>query len=128
MPHFIIDCSEDILDQKSPDEILDTVYSAAEGSGLFAKDDIKVRIRPFKYYKLGGEKKSFIHVFGNIMEGRNTEQKANLSRKVIEQLNLMFPDIPILSMNIREFEAATYCNKSLINPENTSHDRHFNDQ
>jgi 5-carboxymethyl-2-hydroxymuconate isomerase len=62
------------------------------------------------------------------MEGRNTEQKANLSRKVIEQLNLMFPDIPILSMNIREFEAATYCNKSLINPENTSHDRHFNDQ
>lgn len=128
MPHFIIDCSEDILDQKSPDEIMDAVLRTAEGSGLFAKDDIKVRIRPFKYYKLGGEKNSFIHVFGNIMEGRNTEQKANLSRKIIEELNLMFPDVSILSMNIREFEAATYCNKSLINPENTSRDRHFNDQ
>lgn len=128
MPHFIIDCSEEILNQKSPNEIMDAVYEVAEDSALFAKNDIKVRIVPFKYYKLGGEKKNFIHVFGNIMEGRTTKQKANLSKKIIERLNLIFPEVPIISMNIREFEAATYCNKSLINPENTTHDRHFNDQ
>jgi 5-carboxymethyl-2-hydroxymuconate isomerase len=125
MPHFIIDCSEDILSRKRPEEIMQAVYDVAVATGLFALNDVKVRIRPFQYYKLGDTKKDFIHIFGNIMEGRTTEQKANLSRKIIERLNEMFPDISILSMNIREFEFATYCNKSLINPLNKTKNRHF---
>ncbi len=126
MPHFIINCSEDIIKLKTPDEIMQIVYDTAEATGLFAENDIKVRIIPFQYYKLGKTKKDFIHIFGNIMEGRTTEQKANLSRKIIEALNKIFPDISILSINIQEFEKATYCNKSTINPLNTTNDRHFN--
>lgn len=125
MPHFIIDCSENIIQQKSPDEIMQAVYEVAEAAGLFAVNDIKVRLRPYQYFKLGEGKKDFIHVFGNIMEGRSTEQKANLSRKIMERLNEMFPAISILSMNIREFEEATYSNKALIHPLNTTNDRHF---
>jgi 5-carboxymethyl-2-hydroxymuconate isomerase len=125
MPHFIIDCSQDLLRQSTPDEIMDAVYYTAETSGLFAEDDIKVRIRPFEHYKLGKGKNNFIHVFGNIMEGRTGEQKAKLSRKIVEKLNDMFPDLPILSINIREFEKATYCNKALIDPKNKTGDRHF---
>lgn len=105
---------------------MQVVYDAAESTGLFAKGDIKVRIRPFQYFKLGEDKKDFIHVFGNIMEGRNTEQKAALSKKIIESLNELFPDVSILSINIREFEKATYSNKAMINPENKTNDRHFN--
>jgi 5-carboxymethyl-2-hydroxymuconate isomerase len=125
MPHFIIDCSETILRQKSPDEIMQAVYEVAEETGLFAANDIKVRLRPYQYFVLGEGKKDFLHIFGNIMEGRSTEQKANLSRKIMERLNEMFPDLSILSMNIREFERATYSNKALIHPLNTTHDRHF---
>jgi 5-carboxymethyl-2-hydroxymuconate isomerase len=125
MPHFIIDCSNDIIKQKTPQEIMEAVYNVAEATGLFAQDDIKVRINPYQYYRLGKTKKDFIHIFGNIMEGRNTEQKANLSKKIMERLNQMFPGVSILSMNIREFEKATYSNKSLINPLNTDNNRHF---
>jgi 5-carboxymethyl-2-hydroxymuconate isomerase len=125
MPHFIIDCSENIIQQKSPDEIMRVVYDVAEATGLFAANDIKVRLRPYQYFMLGENKKDFIHIFGNIMEGRSTEQKAHLSRKIIERLNKMFPDISILSINIREFEKATYSNKALIDPLNTTKDRHF---
>lgn len=125
MPHFIIDCSESVVQQKSPDEIMQAVYDVAEASGLFAANDIKVRLRPFQYFKLGKDKKDFIHIFGNIMEGRSTEQKAELSRRIIERLNEMFPDIAILSINIQEFERATYSNKSLIHPLNLANDRHF---
>ena len=114
MPHFIKDCSENIIQQRSPDEIMQCVYDAAESTRLFSKNDIKVRVRPFQYFKLGDDKKDFIHVFGNIMEGRTTEQKAALSKKITEVLNEMFPGVSILSINIREFEKATYCNKSLI--------------
>lgn len=125
MPHFTIDCSENILELKTAEEIMQAVYEVAEATGLFAENDIKVRLNPYKYYQLGKTKKEFIHIFGNIMEGRTTEQKADLSRKIIEKLNGMFPDISILSMNIREFEMATYSNKSLINPLNLTGNRHF---
>lgn len=125
MPHFIIECSENIISQKTPAEIMEAVYETAEATGLFAENDIKVRINPYKYYKLGNGKNGFLHIFGNIMEGRSIEQRENLSRKIIERLHQMLPDISILSINIREFEKATYCNKSLINPLNTKGDRHF---
>ena len=125
MPHFIIECSENITQQKSPDEIMQAVYDVAEATGLFAANDIKVRLRPYQYFKLGTGKKDFIHIFGNIMEGRSIEQRASLSRKIIERLNEMFPDISILSINIGEFEKATYSNKALIHPLNTTNDRHF---
>ena len=36
MPHFIIDCSEDIIQQESPDEIMQAVYEVAAATGLFA--------------------------------------------------------------------------------------------
>ena len=101
------------------------VYDAAEGTGLFAPNDIKVRLRPYQYFKLGENKKDFIHIFGNIMEGRSIEQRANLSQKIVERLNEMFPNISILSINISEFEKATYSNKALIHPRNTTQDRHF---
>lgn len=125
MPHFIIECSENILTQRSPDEIMQTVYETADATGFFAKNDIKVRINSYRHYKLGEGKKDFIHIFAHIMQGRSVEQRADLSRKIIEKLNEMFPEISILSMNVSEFEKAAYSNKSLINPMNKNQDRHF---
>lgn len=114
MPHFVIDCSENIIKIKSPKEIIQKVYDAAESTDLFDKGDIKVRINFFEYYNIGNTKNDFIHVFANIMEGRTASQKANLSKKIVTQLNLIFPHVPIISINIRDFEKATYCNKSMV--------------
>ncbi|MFP3833045.1 5-carboxymethyl-2-hydroxymuconate Delta-isomerase [Chryseobacterium sp. SIMBA_028] len=125
MPHFIIDCSQDILLQKPPEEIMDAVYKVADSTGLFAINDIKVRLQPYQYYQLGDRKKNFLHVFGYIMEGRSMEQKASLSRQISIRLTELLPDISFVSVNIIEFEVATYSNKALINPENKNHDRHY---
>ena len=114
MPHFVIDCSESIIELKSPEDIMQKVYDTAESTGLFDEGDIKVRINPYKYYNVGNTKEDFIHIFANIMEGRNTEQKSSLSKRMISELKKMFPKVPIISINIRDFEKATYCNKSMI--------------
>ena len=114
MPHFVIDCSENIIKKQSPEIIMQSVYDTAESTGLFAPGDIKVRINPFKYYNIGNSQDDFIHIFGNIMEGRTDAQKKNLSEKLVGQLKSMFPDTPIISMNIRDFEKASYCNKSMV--------------
>lgn len=114
MPHFIIHCSENITTIKSPIQLMEDVYHAADSTGLFAKGDIKVRIQPFEHYTIGTTKDDFIHVFGNIMEGRTDEQKMDLSRKIVSKLKSEFPDVPIISINIRDFEKSSYCNKSMV--------------
>lgn len=114
MPHFIIDCSKQIIEKKLPDTIMQKVYDAAKSTGLFLPEEIKVRVNSFQYYNTGNTSDDFIHVFANIMEGRNTAQKANLSKHIITELKVMFPEVPIISMNIRDFEKATYCNKEMV--------------
>jgi 5-carboxymethyl-2-hydroxymuconate isomerase len=125
MPHFVIDCSENVIQKKSAAEIMQAVYDAADATGLFAKNDIKVRVNPFINYKLGDMKTGFLHVFGYIMEGRSTEQKADLSKKIVAQLQHLLPGLSIISMNVAEFEKSTYCNKALLDPRNISGNRHF---
>lgn len=115
MPHFVLDCSETILDLVDPDVILQEIHNTATASTLFTESDIKVRLNPFKaHYIVGGKKDDFIHIFANIMEGRTTNQKAELSRLMVSKLKALFPDVPVLSINIRDFEKATYCNKAMI--------------
>jgi 5-carboxymethyl-2-hydroxymuconate isomerase len=114
MPHFVIECSDNIVKLKTPEEIIEAVYNIAEATNLFAVGDIKARINPYTYYTVGGTKKDFIHVFGHIMQGRNTEQKANLSKQIVTKLKSMFPDVPVISMNVIDFEKATYCNKTMV--------------
>lgn len=114
MPHFVIDCSENIIKLKSPDEIIQKVYNAAESTNLFDIGDIKVRINSFEDYNIGNTKNDFIHVFGYIMEGRSIVQKKNLSDKIVGELKSIYPNVPIISMNVSDFEKATYSNKSMV--------------
>lgn len=126
MPNFIIHCSENVLQLTAPSKIMQAVYEAAEATGLFAPNDIKVRIQPFHYYQLADGKNDFLHVFGYIMQGRTTKQKAALSKSIITSLKQMLPNLSFLAMNVSDFEAASYCNQAMIDPLNASGDKHFN--
>ena len=114
MPHFIIDWSESIFKLHSEELLIEQVHLAAKSTGLFNKNDIKVRVNPFKKYSTGNKKEDFIHVFANIMEGRSIEQKANLSKKIVQELASMFPTVPNIGTNIIDFEKATYCNRNML--------------
>jgi len=114
MPHFILDCSENILEIQEPRKTIEAVFETAFATGLFDRKDIKVRLNPFKHSLVQGTNDDFIHVFGNIMEGRTLEQKANLSKVIVTKLNELFSDVPIISMNIRDFTKESYCNKTMV--------------
>lgn len=114
MPHFVIDCSEQVIQLKSPEEIIQKVYDTAKSTELFIPEEIKVRITPFPFFTTGNSKDNFIHVFGNIMEGRNTYQKAHLSKQIVSELKNLLPNVPVISISIRDFEKASYCNRTMI--------------
>ena len=114
MPHFIIDCSENVIRMRSADEIMQEVFDAALSTDLFIASEIKVRINPFSYYNNGNSLDDFIHVFSYIMEGRNAEQKNDLSKVIVTKLNIILPEVPVISINIMDFEKANYFNKTMI--------------
>lgn len=114
MPHFVIDCSENVIRLKSAEEIIQEVFNAALSTDLFIASEIKVRINPFSYYNNGNTLDDFIHVFGYIMEGRNTDQKAKLSKAIVTKLNNILAEVPVISINIKDFEKASYFNKTMI--------------
>ena len=86
----------------------------ANRTGLFDEHDIKVRVQAFSKYLVGNQQRPFIHVFSSIMQGRTTEQRANLSKSMVSKLVSLFPDVINIAMNVEEFEKSTYCNRSLL--------------
>lgn len=114
MPHFIIDCTERVLQLQDPQKILNEINIIAMESSLFDSQDIKVRLRPYPHSLFRGKNEDFIHVFGYIMEGRTDDQKANLSKQMVTKLTELFPDVPVISMNIQDFQRSNYVNKTMI--------------
>ena len=117
MPHFVIDCSESVLGLVDPAELMQSVYEAAESTKLFAGSGvggIKVRLNPYGYYVNVDAHEHFVHVFAYVMEGRTREQKQVLARRVIQSLKAALPEVDIISMNIADFERATYSNAKIV--------------
>lgn len=114
MPHFIIDCSANILAKVQEQQILTTVFDAARSSGLFEEADIKVRVNPYVRYEVGGKPTDFIHVFSYILEGRNDKEKSDLSQLIVRSLVNVFPDVEFVASSIDEFTKVGYSNRHLL--------------
>jgi len=114
MPHFVVDCSQEILQFHDEENIIWRLHQVVESSGLFEEGDIKVRVNPFAVYAVGNRRENFIHVFSSIMQGRSIEQRADLSRRIVGELVAMFPQVENVATNIAEFEKATYFNRSML--------------
>ena len=114
MPHFILDCSESVLEAHTEEQIMEQVHTVANATGLFNEKDINVRVNIYKKNSVGNKKEAFIRVFANIMEGRSLDQKAELSKKVVQKLASMFPNVANIAMSVREFEKTTYYNRNML--------------
>ncbi len=114
MPHFVVECSQGLLQVHDQETIIARLHRAVNASGLFEESDIKVRVNPFEINSVGGAPGDFIHTFAWIMEGRTVEQRAALSKAIVTELARMFPQLPRIAANIAEFEKATYFNRAMM--------------
>lgn len=114
MPHFVVDCSQSILQTQTEEQLVDRVHRAANSTRLFDESDIKVRVNPYTTYSVGNKPEAFIHVFASIMEGRSIEARAGLSKLIVSELSSMFPQVSSIAINVSEFERATYCNREML--------------
>lgn len=114
MPHFVVDCSQEILHHHGEKEVIARLHRVVNSTGLFEESDIKVRINPYSVYVVGGKREDFIHVFSWIMQGRSIEQRQALAKVVVGELVNLYPHVLRIAVNIAEFEHATYFNRAMM--------------
>ena len=112
MPHCVLDCSRTIEKHARIADIIQRVHDAAEGTGLFHKGTIKVRVHVYDHYAVGGATDDFVHTIAYIIGGRTEEQRADLSRQILLALKALLPTVRSLTVDIREINRATYSDRS----------------
>lgn len=108
MPHCIIEYSKDLRGKSSIQELVDEVFEATKSSELFNPEDIKVRAKAYKYYKITDTASSFIHIEIKLIEGRSVEQKQALVERVQKAVAALNIKSVVLSIEINDLEKATY--------------------
>jgi len=108
MPHCIIEYSDSLERQLSPDELMHCVYLGALNSKLFEADDIKSRVIPFQHFTSGTIKQNFIHVALKILSGRSSEQRKALSSSVLTELSKLPLSAISLTVEVIEIERSSY--------------------
>lgn len=104
MPHCIVEFGGDL----NAHALLETVFSGAQQSGLFAAADIKLRAQPCKYFFSGAGKQAFVHVSARILSGRSLEQRQLLSQRILQSLMALNLSNCSLTVEVIEMERESY--------------------
>lgn len=114
MPHFTIEHSPADRLGLSDIDLVRAVFAAAEGSGLFGTEDIKVRALPCATHQNGASNYAFIHVGIRIMPGRSDAQKRELAESVADALKALGPSAGSITAEVHEINRAFYAKH--VNP------------
>jgi len=108
MPHCIIEYSSDVADQISIDELIEAIYQGALNSGLFSEYDIKTRAQAYRHHRTGSTRDSFVHVTVRLLSGRDDRHKAELSEKLLAQIEPLLPDVVSVGVEICDMHGDSY--------------------
>lgn len=111
MPHFILDCAQNISRLTNPAGLVSAMHDAADESGLFDVGDTKVRCNFYNAYTVGGTSDDFVHVIGYLLSGRSDEQKRQLAQRMVRRLMALLPTVDTLSIDLRDIERMGYANR-----------------
>jgi len=111
MPHCIIEYANQPELISHVDAFIGGVFQGALNSQLFEAEHIKVRALAFDHYQVGEGDKSFVHVTAKILSGRTLEQRQQLAKSILQQLN--FSELKNISFTVEviEMEKSSYAKK-----------------
>ncbi|WP_105101496.1 5-carboxymethyl-2-hydroxymuconate Delta-isomerase [Microbulbifer pacificus] len=114
MPHLVIEYSQRLEGRISIATLVENGHRAMNNTGLFNASAIKTRALPYRDFALGNDEKgdrTFIHAEVRILEGRTTEQKEALSAAIFNSLCESAPEVPEISVEVRDMEKASYAKR-----------------
>ncbi len=108
MPHCVIEYSQGVTERVSVESLMAAVHDAAFSSGLFPEYDIKTRVIEYEHHRTGQTNDSFLHVAVHLLSGRDDDQKADLSGRVLAGIEPLLPDIASVGVEIVDMHRASY--------------------
>ncbi|MBS9778200.1 MAG: 5-carboxymethyl-2-hydroxymuconate Delta-isomerase [Gammaproteobacteria bacterium] len=113
MPHCIIEYAKPLESHIESKTILQTVHQTVSQSSLFEPQNVRSRISAYEAFVLGAEQDNFIHITIKILQGRSDEQKAKLTKQVIDAMSTLTLSNVAISCECVDIHNASYQRLSL---------------
>lgn len=108
MPHVIIEFPYELASDEQAESLLEQLHHTVVASGLFEEGNIRLRTQPFIHYRLGGALEPYIHVQLRIHSGRTSEQKGDLSRRVLDAVRQQGWPVKTITVEVVEMVRDSY--------------------
>lgn len=115
MPHFVLECSANIVESLNHRDLFSRLHSLLAESGPFKLDEIKSRIVRHDEYLVGNGDPStaFVHLTLSILEGRDFTLQRTVGERIMDFLRKEFSQSAAertlsLSLEVREMRRQTY--------------------
>lgn len=106
MPHLVMEYSNSVDERVNTQRLLEDLHHIAIQSGLFDVPALKSRALRYHDWLVGeeGDSVDFIHVTFELLAGRTAEQKRELSRALMTELQNQAGHVRSLTVNMREMD------------------------
>ncbi|CAM2955421.1 5-carboxymethyl-2-hydroxymuconate isomerase [Vibrio mytili] len=115
MPNLVLEYSNSVDERVNVQGLLEDLHRAAIESGLFEVSSVKSRALRCHHWLVGdeGDSVDFIHINFDLLAGRTTEQKRELSRSLISVLQQQASHVRSLTVNVRDMDVD--CFQKMVN-------------
>jgi len=115
MPNLVLEYSNSVDERVNVQSLLEDLHQAMIESGLFETSSVKSRALRCHHWLVGdeGDSVDFIHINFDLLAGRSTEQKRELSRSLMNVLQQQASHVQSLTINIRDMDVD--CFQKVVN-------------
>ncbi|UUM30818.1 5-carboxymethyl-2-hydroxymuconate Delta-isomerase [Vibrio japonicus] len=106
MPNLVMEYSNSVDERVNVQGLLEDLHKVVLHSGLFDVGSVKSRALRCNDWLIGeeGDSVDFIHISFELLDGRTQEQKRELSRQLMAELQEQASHIRSLTVNIRDMD------------------------
>lgn len=110
MPNLVMEYSNSVDQRVNVQGLLADLHQVALQSGLFDVGSVKSRALRCHNWLIGdeGDSVDFIHISFELLDGRNVEQKRELSRQLMDVLQQQASQVRSLTVNIRDMDKESF--------------------
>ncbi|MDN3608385.1 5-carboxymethyl-2-hydroxymuconate Delta-isomerase [Vibrio ostreicida] len=106
MPNLVMEYSNSVDERVNVSSLLEDLHQVTLQCGLFEAKSVKSRALRCHNWLIGeeGDSGDFIHISVELLEGRTSEQKRELSRQLMDVLQRQAVYVYSLTVNIRDMD------------------------
>ncbi|WP_020593028.1 5-carboxymethyl-2-hydroxymuconate Delta-isomerase [Kiloniella laminariae] len=108
MPHCIIEYAAPLKSKIAITDLVEAVFAATAGSGLFEVASIKARALEIEHFKTGAVEQNFVSTTVKLLPGRTAVQKQALGEAILVAKQVLLKDRALLTVEVADLAEAYF--------------------